>query len=187
MQPVSYTYVWSRSLKFDFFCLLTFHSYLFQIFELLSHQQPKLPGFDVSSWQSTIRTFASAHPDYADLQAWDGSESSDLFYSDVSGALTALMIAKGYLEEREWRGERPEYYIEVKTTMSNSVETPFYLSKWQYTRVSLAGYAPVRVPNLLNPFSRCNPCLVLPTRRTGRRRGSTRCSGCMGLNRDGLA
>jgi hypothetical protein len=54
-----------------------------------------------------------------------------------------LLIGKGYLEEREWRGEKPEYFIEVKTTMLNNFGAPFYVSKWQYRRVSLAAPFPI--------------------------------------------
>lgn len=107
-----------------------------QVFELLSHLRPALPGFNLANWQSSVRGFASAHPEYSDLQNWGGSEGTDMFYSDASGTLTSLLVEKGYLDAREWTGQTPEYHIEVKTTMMGSVETPFYVSKWQYSRVS---------------------------------------------------
>jgi hypothetical protein len=52
----------------------------------------------------------------------------------VTGTFTSYLIEKGYLEE-SWRKERPEYYIEVKTTTSGRLDTPFYMSKHQYARV----------------------------------------------------
>jgi hypothetical protein len=87
-----------------------------------------------------VRTFASAHLDYANMQAWDGPEASDLFYNDVSGGLT--LIGKGYLGKREWRGEKPEYFIEVETTMLNNFGAASHVSKWQYRKVSLAAPFP---------------------------------------------
>lgn len=165
-----------------------------QVFELLSELSPRLPNFSRANWQSTVRTFASAHPDYADLTAWDGTESSDMYYDDVTGAFTALLIRQGYLDAMAWEGETPEYYIEVKATMAGSLETPFYLSKWQYNRVSHIFFSPS--PLLFSPsfimvlrrgvltlklIYRCKPC---PTHRvyapppTGGRRSSTPSSGC---------
>lgn len=69
---------------------------------------------------------------------WTGQETADITYADVDGALTALLIEKGYLSAGQWSGARPHYYIEVKTTVNAALETPFFLSSHQYTRVSLA-------------------------------------------------
>jgi hypothetical protein len=93
-----------------------------------------LPDFSHTNWQSTVRRYVKVHPDHSTLEPWDGAETSDIFYSDESGVLTTAFIEKGYLEET-WRGEKPDYFIEVKTTMSNNFETPFHLSKYQYSRV----------------------------------------------------
>ncbi|KAF2791877.1 hypothetical protein K505DRAFT_326545 [Melanomma pulvis-pyrius CBS 109.77] len=101
------------------------------VFELLSGIRPALPGFNRSSWRSTVRRYAKVHPEYTTLEHWEGAETSDIFYSDGTGALTTVLIDRGYLDET-WRDEKPNYYIEVKTTMSNNFETPFHLSRYQY-------------------------------------------------------
>jgi hypothetical protein len=105
-----------------------------QVFELLSTLRPNLPDFNRTNWQSTLRRLVKTHPDYSTLEPWNGAETSDIFYSDESGVLTTLFIQKGYLDET-WKGEKPEYFIEIKTTMSDNFKTPFYLSKYQYSRV----------------------------------------------------
>ncbi|KAH9904955.1 hypothetical protein F4778DRAFT_52817 [Xylariomycetidae sp. FL2044] len=104
-------------------------------FELLSHLRPALPGFSLASWQSTIRHYVAAHPDYRTLPAWSGRETADITYDDVGGVFTELLIEKGYLSGQAWGGRRPKYFIEVKTT-TGPCETPFYMSKGQYKRVS---------------------------------------------------
>jgi hypothetical protein len=105
-----------------------------QVFELLSGLNPKLPGFGLNSWQSTTRGYVSLHPDYAALQSWRGEESDDIFYDDYSNVFTWHLVNMGYLDS-QWLSESPEYHIEVKTTMSNNIKTPFYMSKYQYQRV----------------------------------------------------
>lgn len=75
------------------------------------------------------------HPAYANLRSWDEPETSDIVYSDISGVLTGLLIDRGYLSRDLWENAKPQYFIEVKTTVS-SYDTPFYMSKAQYTRVS---------------------------------------------------
>jgi len=79
-----------------------------------------------------------AHPDYADLQHWPGQETADIVYSDLDSQLTALLVDKGYLDADLWHGARLQYYIEVKTT-TGPCETPFFMSKYQYQRVSRSG------------------------------------------------
>lgn len=106
-----------------------------QVFELLSRHTQALPGFSRDNWQSTVRHFVNVHPDYTTLEDWHGVEQGDLFFDDVAGTFTSYLIETGYLEEY-WRRERPEYYIEVKTTTSSRFETPFYMSKYQYARVT---------------------------------------------------
>lgn len=102
-----------------------------------------MPDFNHTNWQSTVRRYVKVHPDYSTLEPWDGAETSDIFYSDESGVLTTAFIGKGYLEET-WRGEKPDYFIEVKTTMSNNFETPFYLNKYQYSRVRFHTQSQIR-------------------------------------------
>ncbi|KAI1262212.1 hypothetical protein F5Y18DRAFT_398949 [Xylariaceae sp. FL1019] len=107
------------------------------VFELLSHLYggQSLPSFNRTNWQSTIRRYVTLHAEYADMEPWQGRETSDITYSDVQGVLTEELINKGYLARNLWEGKRPSYYIEVKATTS-SCETPFYVSKAQYQRVS---------------------------------------------------
>ncbi|KAF4995739.1 hypothetical protein FGRMN_4946 [Fusarium graminum] len=104
------------------------------VFELLSSIPHSLPGWSRDNWQSTVRHHASIHPQYTSLGRWYGTEQSDLFFDDTLGTFTRYLIQKGYLEEN-WRKERPEYYIEVKTTTSSRLDTPFYMSKHQYARM----------------------------------------------------
>jgi hypothetical protein len=153
---------------------------LYQVFELLLQLRPSLPGFGRANWQSTVRGFASAHPDYSDVQSWNGSEGSDMFYTDASGALTGLLVEKGYLDAAEWTGQTPEYHIEVKTTMMGGVETPFYVSKWQYSRVSDSFMASFSVASLTQCHGRCKTYI---SRRRGR--SCMCCSGCTAWNRGG--
>ncbi|CZR46066.1 uncharacterized protein FPRO_11513 [Fusarium proliferatum ET1] len=108
------------------------------VFELLSTISHALPGWSRDNWQSTVRHHASIHPDYNSLGSWYGTEQGDLFFDDVAGTFTSYLIEKGYLDE-SWRKERPEYYIEVKTTTSARLDTPFYMSKHQYARMQSFG------------------------------------------------
>ncbi|KAJ4052179.1 hypothetical protein NW756_001612 [Fusarium oxysporum] len=108
------------------------------VFELLSTIPNALPRWSRDNWQSTVRHHASIHPDYNSLGSWYGTEQGDLFFDDVTGTFTSYLIEKGYLEE-SWRKERPEYYIEVKTTTSGRLDTPFYMSKHQYARMQSFG------------------------------------------------
>ncbi|KAF5561292.1 hypothetical protein FNAPI_3731 [Fusarium napiforme] len=109
-----------------------------QAFELLLTIPHALPGWSRDNWQSTVRHHASIHPDYNSLGNWYGSEQGDLFFDDKTGTFTSYLIDKGYLED-SWRKERPEYYIEVKTTTSARLDTPFYMSKHQYARMQSFG------------------------------------------------
>jgi len=105
------------------------------MFEVLSRMQPSLPKFDYTNWQSCVRRYVKVHPDYSLLTSWEGPET-DIFYSDESGIFTTMLIKKGYLDET-WIGEKPDYFMEVKTTTSYNLETPFHLSKEQYKRVRI--------------------------------------------------
>ncbi|KAK6958355.1 hypothetical protein Daesc_001154 [Daldinia eschscholtzii] len=103
------------------------------VFELLSSMNPSLRGFTRANWTSTIRRYVTVHPDYEDMSAWSGIETSDLEYEDVDGRLTAVLISKGHLRS-EWRGLRPKYYIEVKTT-PGARDAPFFMSDAQYHKM----------------------------------------------------
>ncbi|KAK8009461.1 hypothetical protein PG991_012012 [Apiospora marii] len=106
------------------------------VFELLANlTEPRiLPGFSRSNWQSTIRRYVTVHPEYRAMPPWLGRETSDLVYRDTEGALTDCLIDRGFLDQQEWAGKRPQYFLEVKTTTSNC-DTPFYMSKAQYRRM----------------------------------------------------
>lgn len=83
-----------------------------------------------------MRELARAHQEYADLEPWGGVETSDIVYPDETGTLTALLRAKGYFGNL-WlpNMEKPNYFIEVKTTTSHC-EAPFYMNSAQYALVS---------------------------------------------------
>ncbi|KAJ3536592.1 hypothetical protein NM208_g6651 [Fusarium decemcellulare] len=101
------------------------------VFELLKNLRPGLPGFSQGNWQSSIRRYVSAHPEYTDIGHWGHKETSDLIYDDVEGVLTELLIDNGYLERNFWEHKRPSYHLEVKTT-TGPLGVPFYMSKKQY-------------------------------------------------------
>ena len=85
-----------------------------------------------------MRKFCTVHPEYANMEPWTRSETSDITYSDNQSVLTEILIDQGYLARDEWAGAKPFYYIEVKTT-TLSCETPFFMSKNQFQRVSEQG------------------------------------------------
>ncbi|KAF5251673.1 hypothetical protein FANTH_3283 [Fusarium anthophilum] len=60
------------------------------VFELLSKLE--LPGWGRNNWQSTIRTYANLHPEYADLSHWRNRETADLVYQDTQGDLTCILV-----------------------------------------------------------------------------------------------
>jgi hypothetical protein len=92
-----------------------------------------LPGFNQDNWRSTIKYFARAHPEYADMGSFSGRETSDIVYNDTSGMFTDFLINAGYLAG-SWQGKTPNYLIEAKSTM-DECETPFFASDGQYNRV----------------------------------------------------
>ncbi|KAL6399631.1 uncharacterized protein AUP68_17036 [Ilyonectria robusta] len=102
-------------------------------FELLLGLKPKLPDFSRDNWESVVRHFAAAHPEYEKLTKNYVPEQSDIFYRDSNSVLTAAFIERGYLDET-WRGSTPDYYIEVKTTMRN-LEKSFYMSSYQFDQM----------------------------------------------------
>ncbi|KAJ4123151.1 hypothetical protein NW768_009679 [Fusarium equiseti] len=108
------------------------------VFELLSKLE--LPGWSRENWQSTIRTYAAGHPDYAGLSHWSRRETADLVYVDASGRLTNILIEAGILAAEQWSEKQPKYYFEVKTT-TGPCKTPFYMSGNQYRLVSSIHHA----------------------------------------------
>ncbi len=131
---------------------------------MLLRLRPGLPGFSREDWQSTIRGYAAAHPDYSDMVAWVGRETADITYSDVDGAFTRLLIDKGYLASETWAYARPHYFIEVKTT-TGSCSTPFFMSKYQYRRV---GAISTQYPRAFYAGTEliCQRCNITPTTTT---------------------
>jgi hypothetical protein len=108
-----------------------------QVFELLRHLNPALPGFGRPNWKSTIRSYIRIYHDYNDMHPWEGKEKADIMYEDVTGAFTSLLADRGYLgtwDAHAIQQARPEYFIEVKTT-TGPFETPFFMSKAQYRKV----------------------------------------------------
>jgi hypothetical protein len=93
-----------------------------------------LPGFDRPNWESTIRGLVAIHPRYTGINNWRGTETADITYDDLSGDLTAILIAKGYLGAQVWRDARPKYFMEVKTTTGTCGDRLFISSK-QYQMV----------------------------------------------------
>jgi hypothetical protein len=104
---------------------------------LLSSLDPPLTGWSRGNWQSTIRSYVTVHPDYADMEAWARRETADIVYDDTEGDLTGWLIGCGYLGDRQWRHARPRYDIEVKTT-NGPCSTAFYMSKGQYKLVRMS-------------------------------------------------
>ncbi|KAF4973514.1 hypothetical protein FSARC_211 [Fusarium sarcochroum] len=105
------------------------------VFELLKNLEPRLPGFSLENWKSTIRGYAQAHPEYANIQSPAGSrETADLVYDDLESTLTSLFIDNGYLTKEDWEGKKPTYLLEVKST-TGPCHAPFFMSKRQYQRI----------------------------------------------------
>ncbi|KAG9256351.1 uncharacterized protein F5Z01DRAFT_618953 [Emericellopsis atlantica] len=107
------------------------------MFELLRRIEPSLPEFGLGNWQSNIRGYASAHPEFAAISSWGGAETADITYRDHTGAFTSFLADKGYLEsydvERQ-RQARPLYYLEVKST-PYSFNTAFFMNGSQFRRM----------------------------------------------------
>lgn len=104
-----------------------------------------LPGFDQSTWRSTIRKEVCVHEKYKDMPAWNGRETADITYEDhetgnpeTTYKLTRLLRENGYLTNDllvESEGASINYYLEVKTT-TLGCGTRLFVSKAQYQRVS---------------------------------------------------
>ncbi|RYP23520.1 hypothetical protein DL765_001034 [Monosporascus sp. GIB2] len=103
------------------------------VFEILASLAPSLPGFSRENWRSTIRRYATEHPEYAGMSSWVGVETSDLEYEDEGGTLTDALVRHELLAD-EYRGRRLRYYIEVKTT-PGPCDAPFFMSHAQYEKM----------------------------------------------------
>lgn len=78
------------------------------------------------------------------MNPWYGRETADFVYDDTSGDLTGILTGNGYLNGDTWQGARPRYFLEVKST-TGPCEKPFYMSKYQYQRVSDSKYSRVKL------------------------------------------
>jgi len=106
---------------------------------MLKHLDPIMIPFSEKNWESTIRSYVTVHPEYANMLPWAGRETADITYKDGNGALTRLLAENGYLNRLDPNfvsQARPFYFIEVKST-TGPCETPFFMSNSQYQRVSL--------------------------------------------------
>lgn len=74
------------------------------------------------------------HPQFKKWPDWTERETADIVFPDEHGALTHLLIENGYLDYNLWYNQRPEYLIEVKSSLSDK-NKEFYLSSDQYRRV----------------------------------------------------
>lgn len=100
-----------------------------------------------------MRKEVNVHPEYRDLEPWCGVETADLVYKDTYSVLTRILIDAGYLLQIGWETATPTYFIEVKST-AGACETPFYMSKGQYRRVSslvLSCFCVMCTENCRNP------------------------------------
>ena len=98
----------------------------------------------MSNWKSVIRDYVSAHENYSDIEQWKGNSIADVEYDDVEGQFTAFLIRKGHLARDVWINERPYYYFEVKTTTSHEWYEPFFMSRAQFSHVSMTPLSQTR-------------------------------------------
>jgi hypothetical protein len=81
------------------------------------------------------------HPKYQDLEDWTGRETADFVYIDQDGVFTQYLQTACFggfstLHCGNGEGFQPiKYFIEVKTT-TLGCDTRFFMSKWQFNRVS---------------------------------------------------
>ena len=104
---------------------------------MLSKQN--LGDFGWHNWRSTIRKYVCVHEKYREMEPWRGRETADIVYEDVGPEyrFTALLARLGYLRAATPSpGTVLTYYLEVKTT-PHECDTRFYMSKAQYSRVSI--------------------------------------------------
>ncbi|TPX12165.1 uncharacterized protein E0L32_007051 [Thyridium curvatum] len=94
----------------------------------------------LSDWQSNMRNLIKQHASYEHWPDWNGAETSDFVFPDDKGTLTARLIEQGFLDRQQWDGQKPEYYIEVKSTLSQR-NREFYMSSNQYKRDTVVAAA----------------------------------------------
>jgi hypothetical protein len=124
--------------------------FTFELLRKLLH-----PEFSELNWQSKIRHLVSVHPDYQWLTRWNTEEPSDIVHDDTLGKFTNLLIESQYLDREVWIGQKPKYYIEVKST-TLEMEHPLYVSQPQFDRMSRyalrSGQASARVYIIVRVF-----------------------------------
>jgi len=108
------------------------------VYELLSSL---LEDFGPQCWQSTMRRLVTGpvgHADHANIEPWTGAaqdETTDIVYTDVSGAFTRLLVNNDYLDAGTWTNRQGvHYFIEVKSTFGQCA-VPFFMSDRQYNLV----------------------------------------------------
>jgi hypothetical protein len=115
------------------------------VYELLKHLPPFPSGrtlnFNESNWPSSIRDYVRVHPTCRDEfpECKKKREQADIIFDDKDGDFTQYMIDMQYLDEARFKGAKPKYFIEVKSTLKGC-KTKLYMSKGQYDRVSIPEY-----------------------------------------------
>lgn len=107
------------------------------MFELLKNGIPN-GQLTTRNWKSNIRHHVALHDNYADLESWDGPETADIVYDDVSGSFSQILVDKAGISPHVFPtpGEGSvKYYFEVKTTTTDCNEK-FWMSRYQVRRVS---------------------------------------------------
>jgi hypothetical protein len=104
-----------------------------------------LPGFSAeNNWQSRLRDNAN--------MGFKGTKDgkTDFNYHDIDGKLTRCIRklqlpyrTPNWLETVLDDGNRPHYWLEVKSTPEENPKTPFFMSKKQYKDVSFNNSSPV--------------------------------------------
>lgn len=79
------------------------------------------------------------HADHTNIEPWTGAaqdETTDIVYTDISGAFTCLLVNNDYLDTGTWADRQGvHYYIEAKSTFGQCT-VPFCMSARQYNLVS---------------------------------------------------
>lgn len=68
------------------------------------------------------------------MSPWMNGETADIVYHDKDRHLTKKLISAGHQKLRKFSGTKPQYFIEVKTTI-NDFKSDFYMNGGQYARV----------------------------------------------------
>ncbi|KAF7794181.1 hypothetical protein EIP86_005312 [Pleurotus ostreatoroseus] len=86
----------------------------------------RLPSFDEKNWTSARRGKVLGFEDFV------GDRYADFKYPDKEGALTKYLL--GDDRYKEWKGNWPTYYVEVKSTGGWASSEPFIFRKTQLDR-----------------------------------------------------